>query len=73
MNLVTKNSNNTLSLLNQHMFLYVNKLLHFNGALLNKYCKERIEAKVGVYMCLLKLWIITKEYCRLMVNNWYNI
>ena len=38
------------------MFLCVNELTQFNGALYkNKYCKERIKAKIGVYMCLLKI------------------
>ena len=44
------------------MFLCFNKLKHTNGALYkNKYCKEKIEAKVGVYMCLLRIRIITKD------------
>ena len=34
---------------------------------------KKVEAKVGVYMCLLKIRIITIDYCRLMVNNRFNI
>ena len=36
------------------MFLCVNGLAHFNWVLKKKYCNERIEAKVGLYMCSLK-------------------
>ena len=33
---------------------------------------EKIEAKVGIYLCLLKIKINTIDYCILMVNNRYN-
>ena len=39
----------------------------------SKNCKESKEAKVGVYMCLLKIRIIIIDYLKLMVNNRYNI
>ena len=48
------------------MFLWVNKLTHFNGALLkSNNCEERIEGKVGVYICLLS----KNYYNRLMVSS----
>ena len=55
------------------MFLCVNRLTHFNGDLWKKkYCKERIQAKVGVCMCILKIKINTIYYFRLMGNFRYN-
>ena len=52
------------------MFLCVNGLTHFNVLCKkNKYCKERIEAKVGNYMCPLKIKIIAIDFYRLIVNN----
>ena len=37
------------------------------------YCEERIEVKVGVFICLLKIRTNTIDYYNLMVNNSYNI
>ena len=49
-------------------------LTHFNEALeKNKYCKERIEAKVGVYMFQLKIKIIALDFHRLIIDKIRNV
>ena len=35
----------------------------------NKYCKERIEAKVGIYMCPLKMEIVAIDIYRLIIDK----
>ena len=55
------------------MFLCVKRLNTFQrSSVKNKYCTERIEAKVVMCICLLKVKIITVDYCKLMINNRYN-
>ena len=39
------------------------------SAVKTKYCKVRIESKIGIHICLFKQNIY---YCKLMVNNKYN-
>ena len=46
--------------------LKIKKLLYVK----NKYCKEKVETKVDMCKCLLK--INTIDNCRLMVTNRYN-
>ena len=48
---------------------FVFNKLHTSTELCKKYCKERIEALVGVCMCFLKLRINTMYCTRFMVNN----
>ena len=36
----------------------------------NKYLKERIEAKVVIYMCLLKIKIIAIDFNRLIIDKY---
>ena len=39
----------------------------------NKYCKEKIEAKVGIYMCPLKMKIISVGFYRLIIDKTLNV
>ena len=39
----------------------------------NKYCKERIEAEVGIYMRPLKRKVIAIDFYRLIIDKIFNV
>ena len=56
------------------MFLCVKRVNTLQlSSVKNKYCKERIEAKVGIYMCPLKIKIIAIGFYRLIIDKILNV
>ena len=54
------------------MFLCINESITLMDLYKKKDCKERKDAKVDIFMCLLKIRTNTIDYCRFIVNNRYN-